>query len=140
MIEPEGSITETPVTTAQSHRSTFIVGTVLLVFAGWNVYRGRTAVVAVLGVAGVALLLIGMLSTSGARILHRAWMKFAAALGYVNSRVLLTLLYLIAVTPYGLLSRLVGRDALKRRGSSEKSYWFARGRTRQSKEEFGRLF
>ncbi len=142
LIEPQlsASRSEAPVTTAQARRSTLIVGSVLLVLAAWNLYRGRVAVVAVLGSAGAVLLGIGVLFPTGARIFHVAWMRLAAALGYVNSRVLLTLMYFLAVTPYGFVSRLLGRDPLRRRGVGGESYWVARRHTKQSKEQFERLF
>lgn len=142
MIEPQldASRSEAHVTTAQARRSTFIVGGVLLVLAAWNLYRGRSSVVAVLGPAGLVLLITGALFPTGARIFHVAWMKLAAALGYVNSRVLLTLMYFLAVTPYGFVSRVLGRNPLRRRGPKEQSYWIARGTTKQSREQFERLF
>jgi hypothetical protein len=128
LIEPQLSIrrSEAAVTTAQARRSTFIVGSVLLVLTVWNLYRGRVAVVAVLGSAGAVLLGIGVLFPTGARIFHVAWMRLAAVFGYVNSRALLTLMYFLAVTPYGFVSRLLKRDPLRRRGSGEQSYWIAR--------------
>ena len=45
---------------------------------------------------------------------NRVWMRFARALGWVNSRILLTLLFFVVITPYGALQRLVGRDRLGR--------------------------
>jgi hypothetical protein len=61
-------------------------------------------------------------------------------LGYVNSRVLLTLMYYGVFTPYRLFSRLFGRDPLRRRGPAQESYWVERKRTRQEREQFERLF
>ncbi len=66
--------------------------------------------------------------------------RLAAALGYVNSRVLLTLMYYLVFTPYGLVSRLSGRDPLRRRAGAGESYWVERKRTRQAREGFERLF
>ena len=67
-------------------------------------------------------------------------MGLAEGLAYVNSRVLLTLMYYVGVTPYGLVSRLAGRDPLRRRAPRGESYWVERKRTRQERERFERLF
>ena len=67
-------------------------------------------------------------------------MGFAVLLGHVNSRVLLTLFYYLVVTPYGVVTRLVGRDPLRRRGAAQGSYWVERKATRQTREQFERLF
>ena len=151
MIEPAGNDRTTRgarassaaprVTDAQARRTAFVVAAVLLALAAWNFYRGRTAVVFILGGVGVALVLAGLFSPALARRFHVLWMKGAAALGYVNSRVLLTLMYYLVFTPYGLVSRLAGRDPLRRRrGAKRESYWTERKLTRQTKEQFERLF
>jgi hypothetical protein len=130
-----------PVTDAQARNTALVVAAVLLAVAAWNLYRGRTTVVAVLGVAGVALVLTGLLLPPLARRFHVFWMQVAAVLGYVNSRVLLTLMYYGVFVPYGVVSRLAGRDPLRRRrGARAESYWTERKQTRQSKEQFERLF
>ena len=42
----------------------------------------------------------------------RAWMKLAAVLGWINTRILLILVYYLVVTPIGLLMRLFRRSPL----------------------------
>ncbi|MDT5268881.1 MAG: hypothetical protein QOH49_1067 [Acidobacteriota bacterium] len=129
------------VTNAQARKSALLVGAVLLGIAAWNVYRGRMTVVYILGALGGALVVAGLLVPPAARAFHLAWMRFAMLLGHVNSRVLLTLMYYLVVTPYGIVTRLVGRDPLRRRGRAEvASHWVERKATRQTREQFERLF
>ncbi|MFL6256473.1 MAG: SxtJ family membrane protein [Pyrinomonadaceae bacterium] len=143
MIEPKGSVAQHAagaVTNAQARKSALLVAAVLLAVAAWNVYRGRPTVVLIFGALGAALLVAGLLVPPAARAFHTAWMKFAGLLGHVNSRVLLTLVYYLVVTPYGVVTRLVGRDPLRRRGAAQGSYWVERKATRQTREQFERLF
>lgn len=144
MIEPTGSVARdgdaAAVTDAQARKSALLVAAVLLGIAAWNLYRGRPTVVAVLGSLGAALVLAGLFVPAAARAFHVAWMRFAVVLGHVNSRVLLTLVYYLVVTPYGVVSRLVRRDPLRRRAPRGESYWVERKTTRQSREGFERLF
>ena len=128
------------VTDAQARKTALVVAFVLFLFAAWNLYRGRMTVVTILVAVGVALVLTGLLLPALARRFHVFWMKVAAVLGYVNSRVLLTLMYYGVFAPYGLVSRLAGRDPLGRRGAKRESYWTERKTTRQTKEQFERLF
>ena len=44
-----------------------------------------------------------------------AWWRFSRALGYVNARILLTLLFSLVLVPLSLLWRLIGKDPLARR-------------------------
>ncbi|MCA1815180.1 MAG: SxtJ family membrane protein [Acidobacteria bacterium] len=124
----------------QARKTALLVGSVLLAIAAWNYHRGRTTVVEVFGVVGALLVLVGLLVPPAARAFHAGWMKLAHALGWVNSRVLLTALFYGVFAPYGFLSRLAGRDPLRRRQRGGETYWTTRTRTRQTREQFERLF
>ena len=67
-------------------------------------------------------------------------MKFAGVLGYVNSRIILSIMYYGVLTPVGLLMRAVGRDPLNRRRKPLESCWIPRAKPRQDREQFERLF
>ncbi|HRE50664.1 MAG TPA: SxtJ family membrane protein [Flavitalea sp.] len=60
---------------------------------------------AALGVAGLFL-------PAFADIVHRLWYKLAHALGFVMGRILLTLIFFVALVPLALLSRMFGRNSL----------------------------
>lgn len=129
-----------PVSNKQARKTALIVALVLALIAIWNVYRGRFTVVAVFGVIAVLLTLIGLFVPAAARGFHRVWMGIAGVLGYINSRILLTILYYGLLTPYGMISRVFGRDPLDRRGRSRDTYWVKRENTRQTQQQFERLF
>jgi hypothetical protein len=137
---PHGAETTVAVTREQARKTACVVAFVLLLFAAWQLYRGRLTAAYVLGGVAFLLLLTGFFVPALARRFHALWMRFAAALGYVNSRVLLTLIYYGVFTPYRFFSRLAGRDPLRRRGPAQESYWVERKRTRQEREQFERLF
>lgn len=128
------------VTNAQARKTALLVGGVLLAIAAWNVHRGRMTIVWVFGGLGVLLIAAGLFVPPASRAFHTGWMKFAVALGYVNSRVLLTILFYGVFMPYGFVSRLAGRDPLGRRKGGRETYWTTRKVTRQSAEQFERLF
>ena len=143
MIEPQGSVAvrrDARVSRAQARKTALVVAAVRLAIAAWNLYRGRSTVVIIFGGIGALLIIAGLFLPTAARRFHVAWMRFAAALGHINSRILLSLMFYGALTPYGFVSRLVGRDPLRRRGKSLESYWIERKRTRQEREQFERLF
>jgi hypothetical protein len=55
--------------------------------------------------------------------LYKPWMKFADIAGWVNSRIILLLLYYFVILPMGLLRRLLGKDSMQRKFDSQlKSY------------------
>lgn len=128
------------VSNKQARNTALIVSGVLLSIAAWNYYRGRMNVVAVLAFAGFSLMLIGIFLPPVARRFHLAWMALASVLGYVNSRILLFLLFYLLFTPYSLISKLFGRDPLNRRSRAKETYWIPRKTSRQRREQFERSF
>ncbi len=53
-----------------------------------------------------------------------AWMKFAGVLSYVMTRVILTMTFFFAMTPVGLLRRILTRDPMQlKKDPGAESYW-----------------
>jgi hypothetical protein len=87
---------------------------------GWAV--GSTA--AVLGAVGGALLVLGLAAPALLRPVYRVWMGLAFVLGFVMTRVILTVVFVGLVVPIGLVLRLFGKDFLDERfDRSAPSYW-----------------
>ena len=49
------------------------------------------------------------------RALYTLWMLFGAAAGFVNTRIIMLLMYTLLFVPAGMVMRLLGRDALARK-------------------------
>ena len=91
------------------------VGGVLCLIALAFVWRGRVARAEMVGGAGAVLLVLGFVRPSLLKWPSAAWWRFAKALGYVNARILLTVLFGLVLTPLGLVWRVTGKDPLSRR-------------------------
>jgi hypothetical protein len=126
--------------TERQPKTALLVAGVLAVLCAWFSYRSRWPLALIAGGLSCALLLIGLFSSKQSSAFHRVWMRFATAIAFVNSRVLLSILYFAVFTPYGFVTRLFGRDILNRRSSPRDSYWMKRSATRQNKDQFERLF
>ena len=125
------------VTVAQARKSTLVVAGLLTLVSGWQLYRGRSS--AAVGLIAVVALLLACGAIPAAAVwFHTWWMALAGALGYINSRIILSMLFFLIVTPIGVVVRLCGHDPLERRTGSEGSYWRPRARTRQSREGYER--
>lgn len=58
------------------------------------------------------------------KLLYRGWMKFAHALGWVNTRILLSLFFFLIITPVAVAMRLLGKDILDQRlDPGTETYW-----------------
>ena len=55
-----------------------------------------------------------------------AWMAFGHVLGWINSRIILGVVFFVVVTPIGLIMRLFGKDLLRMRTPKSSTYWIER--------------
>ena len=107
----------------------FTVAIPLAVLAAVGAWRGHTNLPAVLASLAAALGGFALLAPRLLGPVQRVWMAGAHALGSFNTRVLLGLVYFLAMTPIGvIMRRLVGRDPLDRRLRDRPSYWIERKR------------
>jgi fatty acid desaturase len=80
--------------------------------------------VILLGVPALLLISLGAVAPAGLRSVHRAWMTFALALGWCMSRLILALVFGLAVVPLALLGRLFRLPFTKiRHAAPQESYW-----------------
>jgi hypothetical protein len=94
------------------------IGAVLIVAAIYFWWRDRAAAAQVAGALGLVLLLLGRFRPGLLRYPSAVWWKLAAVLAFVNSRIILTLIFIAVLVPLGLVWRLIGRDPLARRRAS----------------------
>lgn len=100
------------------------VGAVLLLIALSLFLRGRSsAVVPVTATVGAMLVVLGQWAPRLLRVPAAAWMRLALALAWISTRVVLTTLFFVVLTPIALVKRWRGFDPLDRRGAARGSYW-----------------
>ena len=108
------------------------VGIVFLILGAWSAWRARNAAAAVFFAAALFLLFFGAVRPSVLTPVYKAWMTMAFMMGWVMTRVILTALFTLVITPIGLLLRIMGKDLLDRRFREKKdTYW----KIRDIKEE-----
>lgn len=94
------------------------VGAVLVLIAAFLVWRGRMTGAGWTGGIGAVLVVLGLVAPALLTWPSALWWKLTMALGYVNARVILTMAFLLVLTPIALLWRLLGRDPLGKRRES----------------------
>jgi hypothetical protein len=112
-----------PKSTKDLRNFAFLTGVLFIVlFSGIPLLR-RHPTPAWPFVVGGVLLLWGLVAPSTLGPVYRLWTIIGRALGYVNSRILLSIMFFLLVTPIGLVMRIFGRDPMSRARSKEaKSY------------------
>lgn len=67
-------------------------------------------------------------------------MKFAHMLGWVNTRIILSIVYFLIFTPIALFFRFIGKDPMDRRFKSVGSYWIKREEKVLKPDDYRRQF
>jgi hypothetical protein len=94
------------------------VGGVLLAIAVVLAWRRRATAAEIAGAIGAVLFVLGAVRPALLAAPNAVWWRFARVLGHVNARIILTVAFIVVLTPIGLLWRLLGRDPLARRRAS----------------------
>ncbi|MDQ7064953.1 MAG: SxtJ family membrane protein [candidate division KSB1 bacterium] len=109
------------------------IGIALGLLAALAYYKQNPILLPLAGVAA-AFLLAGLLLPTILRPVHRYWMTFAVTMGYMMTRVLLTLFFLIAFVPSGIVLRLLRLDVLKQKyDPNATTYWVPKEKSHSGK-------
>ena len=71
---------------------------------------------------GIPFLLIGIISPQILQIPYQLWMKLGYLLGWINSRIILGMVFLIVLQPISLVMKAFGYDPLRSKKSKFSSY------------------
>ncbi|MFQ5641391.1 MAG: SxtJ family membrane protein [bacterium] len=95
----------------------------------------------VLAVISGVFMAAGFLLPIALKPVYVVWMSFAVAMGFIMTRLILTLLYSLVFTPAGLVMRLLGKDPLSEAIESEReSYWLPREKGKFTPQSVERQF
>ena len=86
---------------------------------------------------GVPAFIIGF---TAPRLLHypyRAWMALGYTLGWINSKIILGIVFIAVLQPIAFVMRLTGYDPLRSRRKGEKTY---RETRKNNRTDFTRIF
>tara|TARA_A100001015_G_C15025210_1_gene730115 strand:+ start:2208 stop:2600 length:393 start_codon:yes stop_codon:yes gene_type:complete len=71
---------------------------------------------------GITGLILGLIAPRLLYYPYKGWMAIGLTLEWFNSRIILSLVYIIVLLPISFVMRLIGYDPLRRRRKGDKSY------------------
>ena len=114
----------------------YLFAGIFAVLFGFLWWRHQTRLILLLGIA-IVFLLFAVIKPAGLRPVHKAWMTIALAIGWVVTRVLLTILFYLVVTPIGFFAHLTGKKFLDLSFRDPvESYWIARDKTPDDNKKY----
>ncbi len=116
------------------------VGAVLAIFGAIAWWRHKSFYPFFVG-GGLGLILAGFLIPGILKPLQKLWMALALVMGAVMSRVLLSIVFYLVITPLGLAARLAGKQFLDLKFKEVKpSYWIERPRLKKVPLDYEKQF
>jgi hypothetical protein len=116
------------------------VGVVLILVSLLLWYLGKASSV-YFSIIGGLFVILAIIAIPVLRPFHKLWMTLALLMGFVMSRVILTLLYYLILTPIGLLAKLVGKKFMPLKFDKNVStYWEKRDITAKQQIDYDRQF
>ena len=115
------------------------IGIILFIISGLLIYYGKEAyqLIAIIASTFIGL---GFIAPIILKPIYFVWMTFAAILGWVMTRLILSLVFYFILTPIGLLTRLLGEDFLALKKSKSVSYWNHRDSKIELNQDYEKQF
>ncbi len=70
-------------------------------------------------ISSAAIAACALIHPAALKFLHTPWMKFASVAQWVNTRIIMFLMFFLLIFPIGLVLRLLGKDAMNRKFDRE---------------------
>ena len=116
------------------------IGLILLIIAGFLFWKEKESF-QILLTFGVTFCILGIAIPFILKPIYWVWMIFATILGWIMTRVILSLLFYIIFTPIGLILRFFGKQFLELQwDKSKESYWNFRTNEHLKKENYEKQF
>ena len=116
------------------------VGIVLILWGVLLLWRDKNGYV-YLFIISLVFLFFGLVLPALLKPIHKTWMAFSTFLGWFMTRVILSVLFFLVVTPIGFLARLCGKEFLdKKFKNNVNSYWIPRKTIKFDKQNYEHQF
>lgn len=115
-------------------------GIILLIIAGFLFWKEKESFQLPL-IIGIIVLASGFAMPIVLKPFYWVWMVFATILGWVMTRVILSLLLYVIITPIGLILRLLGKQFLALKwNKTDGTYWNYRSKSISEQERYDKQF
>ena len=92
-------------------------------------------------IIGGLLILLGILLPQLLKPINKVWMGLAIVLGFIMTRVILTTLFYLVITPIGFLAKIFGKKFMNLKyDRSAKTYWEKRTSIQKKTIDYERQF
>tara|TARA_Y100000739_G_C20351946_1_gene348178 strand:+ start:119 stop:532 length:414 start_codon:yes stop_codon:yes gene_type:complete len=116
------------------------IGTVLLIIAGLLFYKEKDSFQIFIYLSG-SFSGLGIIFPVLLRPIYISWMIFSIVLGWFMTRLILSLIFYLVITPIGLILKIIGKDLLElKKQEVNESFWNLRNSEFQQNQNYEKQF
>ncbi len=115
------------------------IGIILLILSGLLMFYEKEFYQAI-AILSSAFIGLGLILPILLKPIYFVWMVFAAILGWIMTRVILSLVFYLIITPIGLITRIIGEDFLALKKKNLDSYWNHRDSSIELNQDYEKQF
>ena len=117
-----------------------MIGIIFLLIAGFLIYKDKESFQMLLYIAG-SFIGLGLLIPILLKPIYILWMAFAIILGWIMTRLILSLLFYVIITPIGVILKIIGKDSLElKKQAVKESYWNQRDKNLEKNQNYEKQF
>tara|TARA_Y100001970_G_scaffold278378_1_gene383982 strand:- start:344 stop:754 length:411 start_codon:yes stop_codon:yes gene_type:complete len=116
-----------------------IIGIILFIISGFLIYYGKEDY-QFFAITASTFIAIGIILPILLKPIYLVWMIFAVILGWIMTRIILSVLFYLIITPIGLFARLIGEDFLGLKKMNTNSYWNNREKNHEINQDYEKQF
>ena len=115
------------------------MGIILFIISGLLMYYNKE-IYQITGIIALTFVGLGLVIPVVLKPLYFVWMTFAAILGWVMTRIILSVVFYLIITPIGLITKLLGEDFLALKRGDSDSYWNYRDSAEELNQDYEKQF
>ena len=115
------------------------IGFILLMISAFLFVREKDSFIYFSSIGSI-LIILGAITPVILKPIYKIWMTFAVIIGWIMTRVILSVLFFSIITIIGIFTRLIGKDFLNLKSKNNESYWNTRNKEYELNQDYEKQF
>ena len=117
----------------------FAIAFILSITAVFLFVRGKDLIIYFFSIGSI-LIILGVIAPLLLKPIHKMWMIFAVIIGWIMTRIILSVLFFSIITIIGIFTRLIGKDFLNLKSNNKESYWNIRNKEYELNQDYEKQY
>ena len=117
----------------------YTIGFILLIISVFLFVRERDSSIYFFSL-GLIFIGLGIIIPTVLKPAYKIWMSFAVIIGWIMTRIILSVLFYLIISTIGIFARLFGKDFLNLKSKNNESYWNIRNKEYELNQDYEKQF